>query len=134
MKDRMHITFRLSEAIQHGTDRIGNSSADEIYHSTKAKQFHRRFDKQNNTPSHAKITDHRHFLIFFKVNCGKCRRTKTARPHHTKDHKCDDRMIDTDSCQRDRSISTCDQKIDRAVVNDLKHFFCPFGCQPMINT
>lgn len=134
MKNRMSIQNLLlfSDRIDHGTNGIENPADKDKKHSRFSHGKDTILQANKNAPSHRKIGYHRKNAKTIHIDRGERDREGGRSPNHTKHKPCPKRRNGAKGGQNDRSIGACDQKIDGAVIDHAKHFFCFYGNEPVI--
>ena len=123
MENRVHIAALYAESVEYRAERVEHAARDKQYKAHEPQRAISRHDGKDYAPTHADVAYHRKYTEFSEVYRRQRYRHRRKSPYDTENRPAD-RLADF--CQRAdryRRVGSDYQKVDRAMVNDLKHFF-----------
>jgi hypothetical protein len=127
MEDRVQIFMLFAYAVNDRADGVGDTARKHKTESDGTPALNGGGEIDGYAPSHSNVKDHRNLAEFFHINCGQHDCGDKQSPDKSKDDPRHFRVsvMNTDQCGG--SVSSRNQKIYCAMVENLHHSFADAG-------
>ena len=129
----MHPLFLAANAIEHGTDGVGDASGEKQIKPGLCQHLHDHLGKGDNGPAHTDVADHGEDPVLLQVDgrqhCG----NDGHDPLEAKEKPAQLRIDGPDGRQGNDGVGAANEKIDGAVVDDLHDLLAHAGPQTVVD-
>ena len=124
VEDGVHISFLLSESVDHGADGVGDTARQKQNDSPKINTLDRLFPRKNDAPAKTYIADHRKDLEPLNAQGVRQYSEGGNAPDHAENDPTRNGINGAYSRKRDRRVGARNKQEDRAMVDNAEDLFC----------
>lgn len=129
---RMVIFFVRAYLVEKDTDGVKYSAAEQKRKAVMTECTVHRADVENDCPTHSNVANHAEMLVFLEVYCVESDRKCRESPNYKEGSDSSCFICPHKTAQDHRCVSAGYEKIYRAMVKNLKYFFCGVSWKSVI--